>query len=458
MRPIQHHKIAVIGGGLSGTLAALNLIKSGTSASILLFEKNPARLFRGVAYSGTLPYQPLNVVVGRMSLFSKDPEHFWRWIQAHREQYGTALSDVDLHAFVDRRIYGDYVQDTFQQEAGDRVQRVQEGVVGLTSGEQGCEVKCASGQSFLVDRVVLAWGNLQPKLPLPLREVPGIVADPWSAETAQRIQPEDDVLLVGTGLTMVDWAVSLAQKGHKGRIIALSRHGKLPRPHAPHGNWPAPETWPKSLPELLGVLRAEARKADAAGVSWIGMMDGIRDSTASIWQQLNVEERQRFLRHLVTLWDIHRHRMPGASWAHLEALRENGQFALLAGRIQACQPDASGGFSFSYVPRGTNSAEHLQVRHVINCTGPESDIANMQDPLISDLYAQGLIARDALGLGLWANHTGHPLKKDGAPWEEAIVLGSLRRAELWESTALREIREQAEQLGRYAPDWTGAQS
>ena len=449
----QPQRIAIIGGGLSGTLAALQLRRALADAEIFLFEKAQNRLQKGVAYSGTLPYQPLNVVVGRMSLYSDDPRHFWRWLQDNRSRYGDELDEVDMEAFVSRRVYGDYVRETFGRDAGDRVRTIVAEVHDIRPTEDGgCEIICSDGRSQAVDRVVLAWGNLQPKLPYPLSETPGIVADPWSVGLEQRIGPDDDILLVGTGLTMVDWVVSLSKKGHRGRIVALSRHGKLPRPHAHHEDWRPRTDWPDSLPELLRALREEAQRAETEGVGWISMMDNIRNATAPLWQSLPLEERRRFLRHLATFWDVHRHRMPGKSWDQLQALLEKGQFSVVAGRVQDCQA-TDGGFAVEYRPRGAEQTQTLRVRHVINCTGPESDVSKIQDALIRNLYGRGLIERDPLGLSILVDGKGHPLNRDGHPWRAAVALGSLRRAELWETTALREIRDQAEQLGREAESW-----
>ncbi len=450
------NKIAIVGAGLSGTLAALQLLRANIGAEIFLFEKAPARLQKGVAYSGTLLYQPLNVPVGRMSLFSDDPKHFWRWLQDNRARYADEVDEADLESFVSRRAYGDYVRESFREEAADRVTTIVAEVRAVRPHAGGCRIFYGEGQSLDVDRTVLAWGNLRPKLPYPLSETPGIVADPWSAGLADRIAPDDDVFLVGTGLTMVDWVVSLALKGHRGRIVALSRHGKLPRPHAHHETWQPRTEWPDSLPELLRAFRDEARRAEADGVGWISMMDNIRSATAPIWQRLPLEERRRFLRHLATLWDVHRHRMPGKSWAHLEALREKGIFSVLAGRIRACRA-LEEGFEIAYTPRHEKQEQILTARHIINCTGPETDVSLIQDPLIRDLYAEGLIGRDPLGLGLLVDDQGHPLRSDGTPWTEVITLGSLRRAHLWETTALREIRDQAEELGRTAHQWVKKQ-
>ena len=54
--------------------------------------------------------------------------------------------------------------------------------------------------------------------------------DPWAAG-ALDVDPDGEVLLLGTGLTMLDIAIALKEHGHRGVIHAVSRRGLLPQPH-----------------------------------------------------------------------------------------------------------------------------------------------------------------------------------------------------------------------------------
>ena len=88
--------------------------------------------------------------------------------------------------------------------------------------------------------MALAQGNQPPQ---PLRAAHEIapelfVNDPWSDEGRAAIgriaDSGGDVLIVGTGLTMVDVVLSLDAAEHQGRIVALSRRGLTSRAHAPY--------------------------------------------------------------------------------------------------------------------------------------------------------------------------------------------------------------------------------
>ena len=93
--------------------------------------------------------------------------------------------------------------------------------------------------------------------------------DPWAPDAFTGLDPAAPVLLIGTGLTAVDAAVSLLDQGHHGPIYALSRRGQLPRRHL--AGTPPPDTalhpYPTDLTALTRSLRremADARSRRAA--------------------------------------------------------------------------------------------------------------------------------------------------------------------------------------------------
>ena len=75
--------IAVIGGGFSGTLVAVNLARAAGDRSlrIVLFER-AARFARGVAYATPSPQHLLNVPAAMMSALVDQPGHFLAWLRA----------------------------------------------------------------------------------------------------------------------------------------------------------------------------------------------------------------------------------------------------------------------------------------------------------------------------------------------------------------------------------------
>ena len=90
----------------------------------------------------------------------------------------------------------------------------------------------------------------------------------------------------------------------------------------------------------------------------------------------------------------------------------------------------------------------LEVGKVINCTGPNTDLAEVRDPLVRGLRDAGLIRPDALGLGLDTDEDGRLLDAAGRPSERLSLAGPLRKGLLWEHTAVPELRVEAERLAR----------
>ena len=77
------------------------------------------------------------------------------------------------------------------------------------------------------------------------------------------VAPNSTILILGTGLTMVDAAIGLSESGHRGPIVAVSRRGLLPRAHTrvePAQIIQTELPSPARLASFLGWLRGRARE------------------------------------------------------------------------------------------------------------------------------------------------------------------------------------------------------
>lgn len=404
----------------------------------------------GLAYATSTPSHLLNVPVGRMSAFPEDPEHFLRWMR--RVEPATAPGD-----FVPRMRYGQYLESLLREcrrnaSPGVVLESIRGEAVDISQEGDTVRVTLAEGLVLEARRVVLALGNARPA-DLPVEEgglfsSPQYVRSPWERGALDDIEPHHSVLLVGTGLTMVDTALSLAERNHEGRIHALSRHGLLPQVHRegvqpiPPPDFPAPRS-------LRGVFRALRRHIESqpAGTDWRGVVDGLRPLTASLWGGLSVPSRRRFLRHARALWDTHRHRMAPSVAETLTQLRRAGVLHVHAGRLRGFQLQEEGWVEVRARPRGVVFEATLRVQHVINCTGPDCSMVRGH-PLLCALLESGLARLDALGIGLATDEEGGLLDAGGRTSSLLSTLGPLRRGSLWESTAIPEIRAQAAVLAR----------
>jgi uncharacterized NAD(P)/FAD-binding protein YdhS len=77
--------LAVIGGGASGTLAALHLFRPPHRLPVILID-GASPFGRGVAYGTEDPAHVLNVPAARMSAFPDAESHFQQWLAAHEPE------------------------------------------------------------------------------------------------------------------------------------------------------------------------------------------------------------------------------------------------------------------------------------------------------------------------------------------------------------------------------------
>ena len=167
----------------------------------------------------------------------------------------------------------------------------------------------------------------------------------------------------------------------------------------------------------------------------------------TLWQRLARPEQLRFLRHARTWWDIHRHRAAPRNLETVQRLLDSGQLEVLAARPVAFA-ERSDAVDVHLRRRGSDEVLIRQVQRVVNCTGPDSNYRRHNHPLLNALREQGLAVVDDIGLGLETDAAGRLLQQDGSASAELFTLGPPRKGALWETTAVPEIRSQAQSLAR----------
>jgi uncharacterized NAD(P)/FAD-binding protein YdhS len=438
--------VVIVGAGASGVLIAVHLLEHGEGHVVLVGRD---RFARGLAYTTSYRSHVLNVPVGSMSAFSEDPDHFYRFSRGRDE-------NTDRSSFVPRMNFGDYLGNTLDRaEAGSRrLRRVPGEVVGLDRGAAGrWRVKLREGAAFEASDVVLALGNAPPRTLLPrLNALPSgrYASDPWDPHAVVDVPSNAPVLLIGTGLTAIDACLALKERGHGGGVIALSRHGLLPRHHRLEGAPPVPVTRPPratALRPLLQEVRQQLQLAELAGDDWRDVLNGLRRHTPEVWRRLSISDRRRFLRHLARRWEVHRHRMAPEVHAAVEGMLSSGWLQVVSGSLLDATEDGEG-VAVRYRPRGAPMGidRTLRAGRIINCTGADESVRGTSDPLLRSLLDSGLVQPHPLGLGLACRDDGALYGRTGDVEPGLWTIGSLRRGESWETTAVPEIRMQASGL------------
>jgi uncharacterized NAD(P)/FAD-binding protein YdhS len=449
--------VAIVGAGFCGTAVATNLLRM-TDERLRVVLIDAAQIGRGLAYRPSRYPYLLNVPAARMSASIAEPLQFLEF--ARRRCPGAAAGD-----FLPRALYGDYLEWTLRTaesnpRARSELQRVHGRVVALEHIHRTTRsrIYLADGRTLDADDVVLALGNPPPaSLPVheSLRGSALHVANPWQSPPVFRA--DERVLIVGTGLTMAD-VVLAGLPARRGTLVihAISRHGLLPASQCGlhHGARPGADPAPllcaasRSLLSLFRAVRRSCAAAETSQGNWREAIAFVRELAPSIWQRLAVAERRRFLRHVRPYWDIHRHRLAAGVAPILQGLVRNGQLQIHPARLLSLEP-VGRQMRVALRPRGQRLPAHLLVDRVINCTGPNYDLANTRDPLPRCLLAQGTAVRDPLGLGLVTDEFGALVSSSGRATAGIYYVGPMLRATHWEATAVAELRHQAARLARH---------
>lgn len=459
--------MAVVGAGFSGTLVACHLLREARRPLRIVLLERSDRFGTGLAYGTTDSGHLLNVSAGNMSAFPDDPGHLLRWLELNRDALQDWLPQpLDASSFIPRQVYGLYLQMVLEDaivnaRPGVELEQWRAEVVDLrpADGSDGAPgsatwtVQLEGAPPLHSDRVVLAWGNTA---------IPVVAAmagtnqagdrwrQGWSTDATADLDPEATVLLLGTGLTMVDMVFSLQGQGHRGPILALSRHGLWPnahRPYRPIAPYLLPQDAPTTVLGLWRLIRQRAELAAAEGDDWRAVIDALRPITQQLWRQLGLPERRRFLRHAAVIWDVHRHRIAAEPHRLLDRLQRDGRLEVLAGRLEEMGVEGEQ-LRLQIRRRRQSQSEILKVDRLISCTGIPLDYSRSNQPLLRNLREQGLLRPDPTGLGLTSDEAGALRDSDGGIVTGLYTIGSPRKGDLWESIAVPELRQQAADLAR----------
>ena len=410
--------IAIIGGGCSGALAALHLLRSQVSVRVHLIEPRAAA-GAGLAYSTDCSHHLLNVPACGMSIFPDAPGDFVEWLGG----------GADPHGFAPRAVFGRYIADRLEAACRQRRILVRHQAEALDIEREGerAIIHLNDGRRVEAGFVILALGNFP-------RAMNGL-EPAWKPGALEVRDPDSSMALAGSGLTAVDAFVALRAKGHRGLVHMISPRGLAPQAHASHKPAALALRWkPDKLRELVREVRERAAQE---GTDWRDVIASLRPVTDELWQSLPPADRARFFRHVKAYWDVHRHRMAPQIASMIEEARRNGNLRVHAGRIQRIAPGTDR--LDVDVRLRSQGRLRLRVERAINCTGTEQDYRRVDSPLLRTLFRKGWLTPNALG-------TGVRTTESGAILDWLYALGPMRIGGLLETTAVPEIRVQAAEL------------
>jgi len=446
--------VAVVGGGCAGVLAAIWLLRGEASIEVYLIDPS-GQFGSGVAYATSDPFHLLNVPAGRLSTDPDQPDAFTAWARRTHPDL-----DVQSTDFLPRGTYGGYLADSLHAaeragaSRGSVLRRVTATVTDVAPGDHAGErVVLDDGRRIDVDQVVLALGPpATTRLPALQLDDPAVHHSPWEPGALDPLpNPSAHVVLIGSGLTAVDAAMSLCALDDTVHVTMVSRSAVLPSAHDPSqvaagpADSPAWPDGPLTVDALVAGVHEHVRATEASGLDWRAAIDSIRPQVPELWQRLGEDGQRAFLRHHAREWEVRRHRMAPNVAARIDELLASGRLRIAVGSPTSVHRQGDD----LLVSLGAD-ATSLRAARVIACTGPSSDVATDGPPLARHLLATGRLAPDALGLGVRADHDGRVIDLQGATSTTTWLLGALRRGELYETTAVAEIRAQAVRIAARA--------
>jgi len=430
----KENTIAIVGGGASGVLTAYHLAQQNVNARVVIIDSRP-QLGLGLAYSTPSLRHLLNVPAEKISALPAEPNHFLKWLRAHHDPAATPVT------FAPRTVFGRYLQSILATVKG--LEQVHASVVDIVPTKSGAILKLNDGFELHADLVVLATGNFDPAT------LPGISEDAaasgaychnaWLDETYSNLPSDAPVALIGAGLTGVDVVLRLRELGHRGPIIAISRHGVFPNRHAEYTPIAKSVIPIGTTPTCAAYLRL-LHRAIRNGVEWRAAVDSLRETMNDLWLALPLKEQKRFRRHLQRRWDVVRHRMAPSNADTIDAELAAGTLVIREGHLDRVEASDRGAM---VTIRTESGIEVFSAARVINCTGPSMNYRRVHSPLLNNLFARGLLSAGPMGTGFNCTRSGAMIDANGSISRLLFNLGPGRLGTLIESIAMPEIRQQA---------------
>ncbi len=425
---------ASVGGGFSATALAVVLARAPAGFRAAIFSRTP--IGPGTAYAPQSASLLMNGPVRAMSAVAGDDRHLARY-----------LVDEPDDALICRARYGAYLRSTaagaLAEHAGIAHERAE--VVDVSRIRGGYRLTDDRGRRYDARSVVFAIGNLPPDdsfLPENVRRHRGYAGDPWSADVA-RFDHRLDVVVVGSRLTAMDTVALLDEVAYRGTVHLVSRHGLLPHIEDTSIRGLEHATLDLDPSSPYALLRSVRRAADAYPGDWRAVVEALRPIAPSTWARWNARERRRFLRHLQSMWAIHRYRVPPATHAAFERMRRDGRVAVRRGHIAgaSCSRDR-------ILLRIEDRGERCEIAagYLVNCTGPNGDLMAASHPLIRSAIARGLMRPDRLRMGADTDARYRLIGEDGVAQPNLYAIGPLLRGTWYETTAVGEIRTHASDI------------
>lgn len=473
--------LAIIGGGsvatsfLAQLAQAIDLGKNSPITHVKIFDPTP-KPGAGNAYQDDCISNLLNTRVVGMSALQSDPAHFYNWALNNEKRCSDLFRSVKItaDAFVPRTIFGLYLNDVYQnavsalQHRGVVIEHIKSMATSLREHCGRYEITTQTQQKMFSNLVVLSAGNLESIQFDHLRPSDKYFATPYPCKALGAAIPSDSCVgILGSSLSAIDAAISLVEAGHKGKILMISRNGRLPSVRGEHNLNRKPKLLSREnvdalakrqggqirLVEIAQLLKTEIethcdmqidwadvlrqhegpqryidneiQEASIGDRVWQAVVYGLNDAIDLIWHYLPDGDRKVFDREFKSRWLSYRVSFPIENAKKLQTLLHTNQLSVYGGFNEANFDDSLGMFAIN-VSQGTPGfSASLHTNYLINATGYTSIVSQSRSPLFRNLIANGQATVHPFG-GINAEfETSRVVSKSGHVHEDLYALGSM---------------------------------
>jgi uncharacterized NAD(P)/FAD-binding protein YdhS len=452
-------RLIIVGAGFSGAVTAIEYLKRAGVCDELIIINKTGKMAKGLAYGTNSPHHLLNVPAGNMSALVDFPDSFIDYCKSrHHDVYG--------NTFVERRIYGEYLENlltTAEREAKAKTLRLVAEVVKLEYRNKTVVLTLDNEELLIADHVVLSFGNFAPQVPKTLSNLcdsRSFLNDPWAMIGDKFTERAPRVLIIGSGLTAVDTTLNINTQFPEATFTLLSRRGLTPQAHreilpTAHYTGDIGSQLLNCEPSIKQYVRLIRKEISLTPGRWRDIISSLRPITSTLWEKLNTHERRRFLRHVQPYWDIHRHRLAPKSAKSFQNLLDTNRVRVLQARITSAAQHEKTIVIYSR-QRNNQTISILEFDFIVNCTGPCTNLRAINGQLIKELVRSGTIASDPLMLGILTDSEYKTLNARGESNSWLSYVGPMLRASYWEATAVPDLRRHAYDLATKLVEMSGS--
>lgn len=431
-------ELVIIGDGFAAAVMTVHLLRQGIPRSSITVI-GPGELGKGNAYNCASPFFRLNVREDLPIIFSEDPLHFARWAL---KNVNDPEAKTEAGYFYRRQDFGRYVSELIAHETiPGQLEQIKAKVLSLSGSENNWHLELDNQCVLFAKHVIIATGNPSPTWPcrvIPQQAAPAnsrLIENPWTGHFLEGVDVQENIILLGGGLTALDAINALEGRKHRGLISVISPRALFPPEQAPWKKQDQPN-WPQNVSpaRLIRFMRNYLPSDPTNSTEWQSAWEELRPNLNFLWQQFSPHQKKSLFRRLGWLWSFYRFRASPQAIDAYRRLKENNQIRFVIGRAKEIK------CSELKVTALLGGGIEVEGDRILNCTGVA------QDQLLQQLIKSNLAIPDELGYAIAVDKNFRALHLSGEPWNSLWMIGPGTMGSLGDVIAASAIAKQAEQL------------